>query len=110
MCLGKFLLPLVPARIHVGHFTTWMRSLLTLPTPCVALLKVAAPVLTERCALARLLELRHDAQWSLRSKDANPALAISFPEDGEGRKKMFGAIPFNALRESGDQPGEISSW
>jgi hypothetical protein len=25
-------------------------------------------------------------------------------------KKMFGAIPFNALRESGDQPGGISSW
>jgi hypothetical protein len=33
------------------------------PTPCVALLKVAAPILADHCALARLLELRLDAHW-----------------------------------------------
>ena len=31
--------------------------------PCVALLKVAAPVLTDRCTLARLLELRRATHW-----------------------------------------------
>ena len=55
--------------------------------------------------LAGVFELRHDAHWWLRSEEAYSTLAIPFGEDREGGKKMFGAIPFNALRESADQPG-----
>ena len=37
--------------------------------------------------LAGVFELRHDAHWWLRNKEAYSALAISFSEDGEGGKE-----------------------
>jgi hypothetical protein len=49
--------------------------------------------------------------WSLLAitgKESCRPLDKTF--SSQSAKKMFGAIPFNALRESEDQSGEIPSW